>query len=77
MSEMSADREKKTKNYSIYGSRPETLRKERTVGEKWTIQTVDAVNPLTNSLAVNRPEGISQTLSQYESQPRIKNCRNN
>ena len=58
MSEMSVGREKTIKNYSIYGSCPEKLRKERIVGEKWTVQTVDAVNPLTNPLAVNRPEGI-------------------
>ena len=60
MSEMSQLIEKKqTKNYSIYGSCPEKLRKEKIVEKKWTVQTVDAVNPLTNPLAVNRPEGIS------------------
>ena len=59
MNEMSVDKEEKTQNYSIYGSCPEKLRKERIVGAKWTVQTVDAVNPMTNPLAVNRPEGIS------------------
>ena len=59
MNEMSVDKEEKTKNYSIYDSCSEKLRKERIVGEKWTVQTVDAVNPMTNPLAVNRPEGIS------------------
>lgn len=61
---MLVDTETKPKNYSIYGSCPEKLRKERIVGEKWTVQTVDAVNPLTNPLAVNRPDGITVEILQ-------------